>query len=517
MSNSARPDNSAGFKNPLSRRSVLKAGAISAVAVGAAVAHEGLSTPTERRNVRLTASTPVATGFAAGSQILYMSSTDRSKTLDIAQGGRATWIRFDVPWHFVQPTNSTSYTWDFVDATLNDCVARGLKILVSVVGCPAWAAYTTSSTQSRPASATTYAAFCKAVATRYKGKINAIEIWNEPNGRLFFQPNPDAAFYTAMLKAAYASIKATDSSISVIAGALGPVTNGDGLVMATDFVNTMYANGAQGSFDALSYHPYDYANTFANSMYYDTSPTRQMISLHSMMKNVGDGGKKIWITEYGAPTTLLTQDQQYDLIFNSMRQWQEVSYAGPMLIYTLRDTNSNGSSDEDRFGVATSSYVPKKALYGIEALVRLGFPPREEATAFAASPDASLGASVGPIYPMTRGFAYEFENGARYATYNGFFSSPPAVAAVARNYRYVPVAPFANDYQDFDAPGGFRVFSRPATTGTHAIYAAILTAWKANLGFPITDQTTTNGVASVKFEHGTITWSQAGGTKVTYS
>ena len=188
-----------------------------------------------------------------------------------------------------------------------------------------------------------------------------------------------------------------------------------------------------------------------------------------------------------------------------------------MLIYSIRDQNTGAADAEDNFGVATTAYQPKKALYGIEALVRAGVPRREEVAGFDGGLDSSLGDSVSPVYPLNRGFGYEFENGTRYRTYNGFFSSPPAVAALARNYQYVPVTAFSNDYQNFDVDWGFRIFSRPSTTGTYAVFAAILSAWTAAIGFPTGAVTVTNGVHSQKFERGTISWSQAGGTKVTYS
>ena len=45
---------------------------------------------------------------------------------------------------------------------------------------------------------------------------------------------------------------------------LGAVVTAGGFTMdPVTFVQTMYANGAKGYFDALSYHPYNYSKTFA--------------------------------------------------------------------------------------------------------------------------------------------------------------------------------------------------------------------------------------------------------------
>ncbi|WP_301182467.1 hypothetical protein [Subtercola boreus] len=36
---------------------------------------------------------------------------------------------------------------------------------------------------------------------------------------------------------------------------------------------------------------------------------RTIVALHALMKEKGDGAKKIWITEYGSPTNLHIQQQ----------------------------------------------------------------------------------------------------------------------------------------------------------------------------------------------------------------
>ena len=50
-----------------------------------------------------------------------------------------------------------------------------------------------------------FAAYAGALAARYP-KIQYWEVWNEPNNTCFWQPQPDAARYTAMLKLAYNAI-----------------------------------------------------------------------------------------------------------------------------------------------------------------------------------------------------------------------------------------------------------------------------------------------------------------------
>ena len=434
---------------------------------------------------------------------------------------RATGIRFDIPWNLIQ-TRKSRFTWGPTDAIVNAAHSRGAFIIGTIATSPTWAAVNSSGLHwTRPRSASEFATFCQQVANRYKGKIDAYEIWNEPNGALFFSPAPDPAFYTSMVRAAYPKIKAVDPSVTVLAGALGSTGNTDTTVAGVDFLTAMYQNGLAGSCDAVSNHPYEwnFTSTFADGMRFETAPIRQMIKMRELMVSKGDAAKKIWLTEFGAPTTAsVSQDQQNALIFNCIQQWQGVSYGGPMFIHTLRDRATGSTDPEDNYGVVTTAFAPKKALYGIEALGRAGYPKTEAYTALAANADPQLGGSVGPAYPMGGGWGLECQNGTRFLTKTGYFSSPTEVATVCRTIGVIPKAPFADGMQDMDHAAGIRVFSRP-DTGTHAVYGAILTAWTPEIGFPTTDHYVVEGTDSVAcdFENGKITWAPTGGTVVTWT
>ena len=110
-----------------------------------------------------------------------------------------------------------------------------------------------------PASAAQFATFAGQVAARYAPLgAGTFEIWNEPNNAGFWSPKPNPAAYTADLKAAYAAIKRADRSAFVVSGGLAPEANDGTNINAITFLQDMYAHGAKGSFDAVSYHPYSY-------------------------------------------------------------------------------------------------------------------------------------------------------------------------------------------------------------------------------------------------------------------
>ena len=494
-------------------------GAATATAGLGALAIAGATTRPTRvasTEVELAAGYSFPVGYSLGSNILFGTQTDVNATLDAIVASGGTIVRIDIMWYFVQPTQNT-FDWVMVDYIVNAARARNLQVLAILLSCPKWAAFGTNPLPTaRPKTAALFATFASTCATRYVGKISAFELWNEPNGRMFFSPNPDAAFYTQMVRAAYPAIKAANPNATVVVGALGPTFDGNGTVHSINFLTQMYAAGLAGYYDALSFHPYEFEHPFSFGALYDNSPMRQMLQMHQMMKAKGDGAKKIWITEYGAPTSVMSEQAQADLIMACLREWTEVSYAGPFYVYTVRDTNSGSTHTEDTFGVVRTDYTPKTAIWGVQALQSMGMPQREEGSVFAANTDPSLGGAVLPVYALTAGFGQEHENGTRFLTNNGWFNSPPAVGTLARYWKLVPVNAFANGRQDFDIPGGFRIFSQ-TSTGTHAVYGAILAAYTDVLGFPKTDEYAYNGTASraVDFERGRIVWSPTTGTSVT--
>src|SRR4029077_292232 len=106
------------------------------------------------------------------------------------------------------------------------------------------------------------------------------------------------------LRSVYVVIKETQPSSTVIVGGLGPAATGGGDISPTDFLSQLYADGAGKYFDAVGFHPYSFPAMPA--FYAPWNAWQQMASttpsLRSIMVAIGDANKKIWLTEYGAPT-----------------------------------------------------------------------------------------------------------------------------------------------------------------------------------------------------------------------
>lgn len=301
---------------------------------------------------------PSTVGIAE-SALYTLSAQDLDKQIQVLKDAGVTDVRIAVPWVYIQPTSPDSYDWSKMDAVIDKLHEEGFSITASVTSNPAWNGIPLAGAPS-PA---TYSEFVGKTAERYAGKISAYEVWNEPNGALFYTPvSPES--YTELLKAAYASIKENDPDAIVVGGVLGSVKTFPGVSMAPqEFLDRMYQSGAAGYFDALSFHPYHYTTPFSQGGGITDSPMEQVKALRALMVANGDADKLIWATEYGVPTTPffgLSEAQQAAFMRDFIAAWQNVEGAGPAFLYSGYDLNTGAWDNEANFGLWDSNFNPKK-------------------------------------------------------------------------------------------------------------------------------------------------------------
>lgn len=300
-------------------------------------------------------------GFA-NSNMYQLSTDDIDQELELMESLGVTNVRISIAWASIEAQEG-QYNWDAIDYVVNAAADRNMGILGVLSETPEWAGTPYLAGMPDPA---VFAQFAQMVATRYAGQISAYEIWNEPNAINSLDP-VDPAAYTTLLQAAYPVIKAVDPSITVIGGVLGSGLSHQNVAMnPIDFLNGMYAAGAEGFFDALSFHPYDYTLDFSSGSTQPGSPLQQLQQLMSIMAQNGDGDLKIWATEYGEPTTPQHSEQeQYDFIQDFLNTWPSIAGTGPMFIFTLRDPDSGSSNQQDNLGVYYTDWDAKQAVQAI--------------------------------------------------------------------------------------------------------------------------------------------------------
>jgi hypothetical protein len=192
-----------------------------------------------------------------------------------------------------------------------------------------------------------YCNFVKEVVTRYKGKVKAWCIWNEPNLSDRFWTGTREEFY-ALSKAAAAAIREADPNAVILGGAFNTIAS-------EEWIRGLFTSGAMERVDFAAYHPY-----FADG---ETSASR-FRSFRDMAASYGFG-EKVWVTEVGYSTT--TGD--YPIRVPETRMPDEVVKTIALLAaegarhvfwYQLFDPpGKNPLESEDNFGLLEDDYTPK--------------------------------------------------------------------------------------------------------------------------------------------------------------
>jgi len=145
------------------------------------------------------------------------------------------WVKTQVQWWLVHPDPDVEQ-WFFYDGVIDQAHENDLRLMVSVVGAPAWTR-SDGTENGPPDDYGQYAAFLTEMLERHEGKIDAIEVWNEQNlDREWATANGvNPEDYVRFLQVAYETIKAHDPNIIVISGALAPTGGGDWVSWIDDY------------------------------------------------------------------------------------------------------------------------------------------------------------------------------------------------------------------------------------------------------------------------------------------
>jgi hypothetical protein len=137
------------------------------------------------------------------------------------------WVKFQVRWDDMERTPG-EVGWAFLDGAVNSACGKGVRVMLSIVAAPGWSQANPvpapEGQKAPPDNYQTYADFLGQVVDRYRGKVEAIEVWNEQNLEREWNTaaGVNAGEYVKLLQVAYTTIKSKDPTITVIAGALSP-------------------------------------------------------------------------------------------------------------------------------------------------------------------------------------------------------------------------------------------------------------------------------------------------------
>jgi len=192
---------------------------------------------------------------------LFWQEEIADRDLQLVQDAGFRWVKQEFAWRELEGAGKGEFDWSRTDRIMDQIDAHGLKVIVRLGVQPEWAGGGYPEI-GPPNDLQDFADFVTAVATRYKGRIDAYQIWNEPNlAREWGNRPPNAAEYTEMLKVAYQAIKAVDPYPIVISAGMAPTTRNDDVARPDIYyIQEMYDAGASAYFDALGAHGPGYAS-----------------------------------------------------------------------------------------------------------------------------------------------------------------------------------------------------------------------------------------------------------------
>lgn len=318
------------------------------------------------------------------------------------------WVKYLVIWKDAQPQRGGAIDFSTYDDWVDKARAKGLRVLLRIDDPPSWATGTTEK-NAPPLDDNDLADFVYQMVNHLKGRVDAWELWNEPNLNYEWgYRRPDPARYTQMLKAVYPRLKAADPQALLILGGLS-TTGGDfnddgneGHIGDLGYLTKLAQSGAAGYFDAIGSHPY--GGPYPPEQDYDINNTTTPVGLyfrrselqHEAWLRATGQDMPVWVTEFGwiqdfgqnctwadagspwgRQAQKVSPQQQADYLVRAF-QYARANWPwiGPMIIFNLDKaagtSNSCDNNYERYFGIlgpdgsATPAYTALKAMTKVD-------------------------------------------------------------------------------------------------------------------------------------------------------
>ncbi len=134
------------------------------------------------------------------------------------------WIKQQVDWNSTEYARGL-YHWGELDHVVAEAQKYGLKIMFSVARAPGFSRPEPVEEDGPPSDFSIFRDFMHALSNRYKGRVAAYELWNEPNLRREWRGfDLSAEKFVELIKEGSSGVREGDPAAIIISGA--PATTG---------------------------------------------------------------------------------------------------------------------------------------------------------------------------------------------------------------------------------------------------------------------------------------------------
>ena len=304
---------------------------------------------------------------------VHLLAGDTWETLGWAQGLGVGWVKQQVEWHTIEH-GPGDFDWANVDQAVQTSNEFGFKLLLGVTHAPDWTR-AAELEGGPPANYAEFSRFMEQLASRYRGRVAAYELWNEPNlAREWRGDTLDPARFVALVAEGSKGVRAGDPAALIISGAPAVTGINDGVGAIDDrvFLRGMYEAGIAQWVDGIGAHPYGFANPPGNSFLSSSQASSShndhpsfffrdtLDDYRAIMLAYGDANRQIWVTEFGWPSVdglgevdttgweyarEVSEAQQADYIVRGYRMGDELAWVGPMFLWNLNLGPLRGAGD----------------------------------------------------------------------------------------------------------------------------------------------------------------------------
>jgi len=263
------------------------------------------------------ADSPAVPGRAVGMQVFLDKEGDPNKirrTAEMLREANVGWVRQGFSWCEIEIDGRGQFwdrkfnkpSWQKFDFMVDTLTAAGIKIVARLDNAPTWSrpgkGTTGQCAKGPPNDLNTYSDFVREFTSHYRGKVSAVQIWNEPNlGPNEWDGAVNVVQYADMLKRSYAAAKEGDPEVLIITAAMAPTkATPPEHLPDLQFYDELYRQGARGSFDVLAVQAYGLGEPPDDRrMDVDRFNVSRPVLVREIMERHGDAKTPVWITEYG--------------------------------------------------------------------------------------------------------------------------------------------------------------------------------------------------------------------------
>lgn len=311
------------------------------------------------------------------------------RTLQMASDAGIGWVKQQFAWEEIEPSRKGEFldpvskqsSWTKYDQIVAACDKYGLRIVARLDRPPDWSRADNTYKERPPDRMEDYGDFVYEFVKRYEGRIDYVQIWNEPNIFPEWGNRPvDPAGYVEMLRIAYRRAKEANPNVRVLCAPLAPTLGqphpepGKWTAMNDlQYLEEMYKAGASRWFDIFV------ANAFGMDRPPEDPPDPAVLNLQRValqrrvMERYGDNDKAVWFNEYGwnaAPPSMpqerliwqrVSEQEQADYTLRGIelarREWP---WAGVFMIWYMRQVGNIPADRADHyFRMVDPDFTPR--------------------------------------------------------------------------------------------------------------------------------------------------------------